>query len=240
MKLKIAGGLLAFAGLFTAAHAGAASLQMYPVTLNFCNGASVAAVYVKNTGKENIGAQMRVYRWQQQGNKDLMTPTSELVVSPPITSIPAGKEQLVRVILPAPTASAGPEKSYRLLLDELPQNSGMHSSEQVHFLLRYSVPVFLGCSERKPDLSAIHASLASAGNRRRLVIRNGSTTHLKLSRVSIESGGKSYLISKGLFGYVLPGSEMTWDLPNSVPAGTSLTATLSNNATSQTIPLTRQ
>ncbi|WP_043081676.1 molecular chaperone [Pluralibacter gergoviae] len=240
MKHKIAGGLLTLAGLCTGMHASAASLQMYPVTVNFCKGASVAAVYVKNTGEENIGAQLRVYQWQQQNHQDLMNPTSELVVSPPITSIPPGKEQLVRVISPAPIASGGPEKSYRLLIDELPQNSAAHSSEQVHFLLRYSVPVFFSCPEQKPDLSAIHASLDSASNRRRLVIRNSGVTHIKLSRVSIESGGKSYLISKGLFGYVLPGSEMTWDLPNSVPAGTSLTATLGNNATSQTIPLTRQ
>lgn len=240
MKHKIAGGLLALAGLCSGTHASAASLQMYPVTVNFCKGASVAAVYVKNTGTESIGAQIRIYHWQQQGHKDVMTPSSELIVSPPITSIPAGKEQLVRVISQAPTGTGGPEKSYRLILDELPQNSGAHSSEQVHFLLRYSVPVFFSCPGQKTDLSAVHASIDSTGRGHRLVIRNSGTQHLKLSRVSIESDGKSYLVSKGLFGYVLPGSEMIWDLPNSVPAGTSFTATFSNNATSQTIPLTRQ
>ena len=240
MKRKIIGGLLTLAGLFTAACASCASLQMYPVTVNFCRDSNVAAVYVKNTGEQRIGAQIRVYQWQQRGQKDVMNPTSELIVSPPITTIPAGKEQLVRVISPAPIAANGPERSYRMLIDELPDRAQGHGQEQVHFLLRYSVPVFFSCPGQKTDLSTIHASLVSAGSHRRLVIRNSGTNHLKLSQVSMVSGGKSYPVSKGLFGYVLPGSEMTWDLPNSVPAGTSLTATLSNNATSQTIPLTRQ
>ncbi|KMK11215.1 hypothetical protein ABW06_22475 [Pluralibacter gergoviae] len=240
MKHKITAGLLTLAGLCMTAHASAASLQMYPVTVNFCRGESVAAVYVKNTGEQSIGAQIRVYRWQQQEHKDVMTPASDLIVSPPIATIPAGKEQLVRVISPAPAAPGGPEKSYRLLLDELPQSGQAHSSGQVHFLLRYSVPVFLSCPDSKPDLSTIHASLDSTGSRRRLVIRNSGMNHLKLSSVSMVSGGKSYLISQGLFGYVLPGSEMTWELPAGVPAGTSLTATLSDNASSQTIPLPRQ
>lgn len=237
MKYKLTSGLLALAGLYMTTSASAASLQMYPVTINFCNQESVAAVYVKNTGEESIGAQLRIYKWQQQGQKDVLAPDSTLIVSPPIATIPAGKEQLVRIVSTASTAPGGQEQAWRLLVDELPDGTHSQRHQVVHFLMRYSVPVFFSCPGKIPDLSTIHASLDSSSHR--LVIRNNGSYHLKLSNLSMISGGKNYLIAKGLFGYVLPGSEMTWKLPKNVPEGTSLTATLSDNATSQTIPISR-
>lgn len=237
MKFKLTTGLLALAGLFIAAKASAASLQMYPVTINFCNREPVTAVYVKNTGEGSIGAQLRVYKWQQQGQKEVLTPDSTLIVSPPIATIPPGKEQLVRIVSTAPVVSDGPEQSWRLLVDELPDSTHPQSRQQVHFLMRYSVPIFFSCPGQTPALSALHASLDKRSHR--LVIRNSGSHHLKLSNVSMTAAGKNHLITKGLLGYVLPGSEMAWDLPKNMPAGTSLTASLSDNAIRQTIPISR-
>lgn len=230
--------LLALAGGCFTAGSSAASLQMYPLTVNFCNGQSAAPVYVKNTGTETIGAQLRLYLWQQKGNKDVLTPTQALISSPPIATIPAGKEQLVRIIAPGPTSAPGNEQSYRLLIDELPGTRKQADDNQVHFLLRYSVPVFFGCASPKTDLSAVQASLNTRNGHQQLVIRNNGSQHLKLSNVTLMSGGKGYVITGGLLGYVLPGSEMAWELPKGLPAGSSVTAVTNDNATAQTIPLT--
>ncbi|KJM57670.1 hypothetical protein SS31_22310 [Pluralibacter gergoviae] len=232
--------LLAPLGLCLTAGAGAASLQMYPLVVNFCNGESVRPVYVKNTGTAPIGAQLRVYQWQQKNHADVLTPATQIIISPPIASIPPGKEQLVRLILPQLPAGNSREQSWRLLLDELPGAQSSAAGEQVHFLLRYSVPVFLSCSNPPMDAASIHASLDHRGGHRRLVIRNSSNRHLKLSNVALMSGHQRYPINRGLMGYVLPGSEMAWDLPAGVPDGNAITATTSNDAASQTIPLSHR
>lgn len=239
MKHHITGCLLTLAGTCFPAALPAASLQMYPVTINFCNQESVAAVYVKNTGEKTIGAQLRVFQWQQKDHQDVLNPTGAIVISPPIATVPAGKQQLIRLILPAPAPTGGSEQSYRLLIDELPTHQAQAPKRQVRFLMRYSIPVFFGCAGYKTDLSTVHASLNSDSGHYRLTIRNSGIRHIKLSNVALVAGSQSYTLSKGLFGYVLPGSEMTWDLPKNAPAGTAITAATSDNAPIQTIPLTR-
>lgn len=239
MKPTIAGILFALAASGVSTGSYAASLQMYPLTVNFCNGQSAEPVYVKNTGSETIGAQLRLFQWQQKDHKDVLIPTQALISSPPIATIPPGKEQLVRIISPGPVGTGGNEQSWRLLIDELPGAKAKNHDNQVHFLLRYSVPVFFSCANTKADLSAVHASLSNDNGHRQLIIRNNGSQHLKLSEVALVSGGKNYPIAHGLLGYVLPGSEMAWDIPHNLPAGDSITAVTNDNATTQVIPLTR-
>lgn len=214
----------------------AASLQMYPITVNFCDGETARPIYIKNTGNAPIGTQMRLYQWQQKENKDVLTPTQTVISSPPIASIPAGKQQLVRII--APAGSQGKEQSYRLIVDELPDSQNNNAGSQVKFLLRYSVPVFFSCQDSRVNLNNIRATLDTHGTAPRLIIKNNDTHHIKLSNVSLVSAGKSVAINKGLMGYVLPGSEMSWFLPKGMNAGTSLSVTINDNEKNKTISLT--
>ncbi|BDH45326.1 pilus assembly protein [Salmonella enterica subsp. enterica serovar Choleraesuis] len=231
-------GLITLAGCLFSLTTFAASLQMYPLTVNFCNKETVEPVYVKNTGSEPIGAQLRVYQWQQKDNKEILTPTQSVIISPPIANIPPGREQLVRLVSPVPVPDQGNEQSYRLIIDELPDGKAKNGDSQVHFLLRYSVPVFFGCGTKKIDMSTISARIDSRNSQPRLVVRNTGAQHLKLSKVALISAGKSYLITGGLLGYVLPGNEMAWDLPLKLSAGSAITAAVNDNPTSQTITLT--
>lgn len=237
MKYIIVRSLLAMATGCLCTTLYAASLQMYPITVNFCHGQSTEPVYVKNTGSEPIGAQLRLFLWQQKDHQDQLIPTQNLISSPPIASIPGGKEQLVRIISPTALSGTGAEQSYRLLVDELPGTKAQTDHSEVRFLLRYSVPVFVNCSAKKIDLSTVYASLQNNGAKRQLLVRNTGQQHLKLSNVSLVAGGKNYPISQGLLGYVLPASEMVWTLPAGTPAGNELSVIVNDNATRQVIPL---
>ncbi len=105
MKRLLSGAaIVASCALFTLPSA-AATLQVYPVNIGFCAGETAQAVYVKNTGSAAIGAQIRAYAWHQQNNKEVLSDTGDLLVSPPMTNIPAGRQQLIRVILPARSAA---------------------------------------------------------------------------------------------------------------------------------------
>lgn len=236
MRMAVFSGIISLLCVSLCTGSYAASLQMYPVTLNFCNGETARPIYIKNTGTSPVGTQMRLYTWQQKNRKDVLSPTRLLISSPPMASVPPGKQQLVRIISPAGTPEVG--QAFRLIVDEIPAEKNTSSTSQVNFLLRYSVPVFFSCDRSKTDMAAVHASLETRGPATLLIIKNNGVRHIKLSNVSLITAGKKIVISRGLMGYVLPRSEMAWYLPEGIRSGTSLSVTINDNEINKTINIT--
>lgn len=213
----------------------AASLQVYPVNITFSAGENVKAVYVKNTGTTPIGAQLRAYQWTQQGQNDVLTDTHTLVLSPPITSIPPGQQQLIRVILPVPPTQQG-EQAYKLVVDELP-GSQDDEKRAVRFLLRYNLPVFVNTPATPVDLAQMKFHLDTSSSPARLWIENNSPHHLKLSNVVLVAGDHKYPLFNGLLGYVLANNSRSWPLPKGHYTGSTLTFNVNDDAAIQTVPL---
>lgn len=207
-------GLLLCASLALAgAGAWASGLQVAPVSLSLQAAQHADGLWLSNTGADPIHAQVRVYRWTQANGQDQLTPSQELVVSPPMLGVRPGERQLVRVIrIGAPPSGAGAaEAAYRLAIDELPlQNTG---KKGLQFVLHYSVPVFVepaGAAAVAPDL---HWTLQHEDGRAVLVVSNTGSGHAQLSDVGyVGRAGQRIAIAGGLLGYVLPGATMRWPL----------------------------
>lgn len=221
--------------LFPVLASYAASLQVYPVNINFSAGENVKAVYVKNTGTEPISAQIRVYGWTQKNQTDVYAETHNLVVSPPITAIPGGQQQLIRLIMPVPPSDQT-EQAYKLVVDELP-GAEQSTSRAVRFLLRYNLPVFINTPKNPVDFSEIIFHLDKTSVPARLWIENKSNKHLKLSNVVLSSGTHKSTLFNGLLGYVLANSSNSWPLPKGHYSGTTLTFNANDNTETQTVPI---
>ena len=224
----------ALAGLLVAAsNAAASGLQIAPTGLSLTVGGPAQALWLTNTGDRELRAQVRAFRWSQPDGKDSLEPTQSLVASPPMLSIPPGGKQLVRVIRTGGDAPAG-EQAFRLLVDELPVDTDRKETG-VKYVLRYSVPVFVGGSGT-PSL-AWSTTLGKDGLA--LDIRNSGSLHAQLSAMTLETPNAAPVtLAPGLLGYVLPGASMHWTLP--VPAGTdlahaSIKALVNGEATDQTL-----
>lgn len=183
-------------------YALAATLQVAPVTLDLDNDQRAAAVYLTNSGDTPIHAQIRVYDWAQENGQDRLTQTDAVVSSPAMTSLAPGQQQLVRIIVLQPGARSQ-EQSYRLVIDELPADVPHRNA--VHFLLRYSVPVFIaGTQTSTSNDSALRCVVAGAGAT--IQCHNTSDHHIRLSNVqALSADGQVVETLKGLAGYVLPG-----------------------------------
>jgi fimbrial chaperone protein len=119
----------------------AASLQISPVTIQLTAAENGKVINLSNGGDEPIHAQVRAFVWDQADEQDKLTPTREIVASPPIAEVAAGGQQVIRVI----RSSMEPlqqERAYRLLIDELPPE-GATAGANVQFRFRYSVPLFI-------------------------------------------------------------------------------------------------
>ncbi|HVT33239.1 MAG TPA: molecular chaperone [Rhodanobacteraceae bacterium] len=224
---------LALAGQLAAApHAAASGLQIAPTSLALAAGGPAQAIWLTNTGDRLLRAQVRAFRWSQDEGKDALDPTHALVASPPMLSIPPGGRQLVRVIRSGTQAASG-EQAFRLLIDELPVDEGKQNG--VQYVLRYSVPVFVGAGTA-PDL---HWSATADNGEIRLEVRNAGTAHAQISTLRLAGAdGAATPLVPGLLGYVLPGATMRWTVP--VPAGATtanvhIKAEINGEPTDQTL-----
>mgnify|MGYP000329849137 CR=1 FL=1 len=110
-------GLFVF--LVGATVVNAAAIGVSPVRVTLSDKQKMGTLTVRNNGAEPVSMQLEVLNWSQEEGNGVFTPTRELIVNPPIFTIPAGGSQLIRVGLRrAPDAQR--ELTYRIFLQELP------------------------------------------------------------------------------------------------------------------------
>lgn len=203
----------------------ASSLGVWPINPRIDAPASSALVWVKNNNKtEPVVLQARVFLWRQLDNSDQLIPQDDVVVSPPIIEVKADAQQIFRVMnRQGVVKNATEEKSYRLLIDEVPKEQKAQDS-LLRFQMRYSLPLFVGlpaavATKPVPD----RLKQMATGLRYRITeapepfleINNNNFLHARLSKVAIANtqlADKPLLISQGLLGYILPNSTRRWPL----------------------------
>jgi fimbrial chaperone protein len=208
--------LLPFAlALLASGTATAASLMVRPTTVVLEGSAAAATFTVSNSGDAPITAQIRVFGWDQNANEDSLTPTQALVASPPMTTIPPGQSQTVRLVR-IDRALPTREEHYRLLVDEI-VDAAADASSGVAIQLRYSVPVFVMPNAR--DVANMTMTANVLTDALQLEAQNMGGSHAQISNISLAySDGSSVVVEAGLVGYVLPSKSRQWRFE--VPATT--------------------
>lgn len=189
--------------------APAANLQISPVSIAFKPGQAAAGITLQNQGDAPVYGQVRAFQWRQRDGEDVLTETTDVIVSPPLIEIAPRATQTIRLVRRS-AAPAVAEGTYRLLIDEIPRGGGPENG--VDILLRYSVPMFmLPAGDPMPVLA--WTVLREQGEWS-LRVSNRGTLHAQLGTTRLRNGaGKEFEVSKGLLGYVLPGQQRSWKLP---------------------------
>ncbi len=207
--------------LATAPFAHAGSLQVSPTFVEIAAPAAASSITLRNSGSIPLKAQVRVFRWTQADGKDVLEPTTDLVASPPMVSVAGGKQAVVRLVRHTKQPLAG-EESYRILVDEIPglvtKTSTNQSSLQLAF--RYSVPVFaMPQAKGKPSLTW---SAAKRDGKTLITAVNNGDRRVRLADFRVKDArGKEVVVAKGLAGYVLARSSMSWVAPSTIQAGST-------------------
>lgn len=208
------------------AAAQAGSILIWPVDPVIEADARATALWLENPGKAPITLQVRIYAWAQDAGKNAYAQQETILGTPPIVTIAPGAKQLVRLTRTVPTP-VGREQAFRVVVDEVPTASPENTSgAAVSFRMRYSLPLFaygIGMARisSAKTVAADHAPelawrIVGTGGDRHIEIRNSGATHARLtnvafSRSAVPTDGDVPL-TKGLFGYVLPGATMRWPL----------------------------
>lgn len=186
----------------------ASTFQVDPVTVTLTPDKPVAALTVRNIGADSTVIQLQWMSWSQAGGTDKFTPTSDILATPPIFTLPANGSQVIRVGFRRPPDAQG-EHAYRLFLQEIPPplKSGFQG---LRMALRISMPVFV--QPTQAGLPQLHWQATPAGpGQIRIRVSNAGAAHAKLSRfqLSTDAGAQKLPMSQQPV-YILPGASHEW------------------------------
>ena len=195
----------AFAVFALVGQANAGSLQVSPILIEMGQGISTTTENLENKGTSVINTQVRIFKWAQVDGKETMTPTTDVVASPPAFKIQPGAKATVRIVRLSKATVVG-EESYRLIIDDIPPPPDK-PGDAVSFAVRHAIPVFFQAPGIKTKLSWA-ASLH--GDELELTAANAGDLHARLAQLVLTVGGKPIASLNGLAGYVLGHDASHW------------------------------
>lgn len=186
----------------------AGTFEVAPTTITLTPETKNASLYITNRSEEPVYIQIEAMDWKQSQKGDELTPSTALMVNPPMAELPPGRKQTIRLAVTPDAVTDGKERTFRLLVSEL-QNNAITGKEGVNMLLQFSVPLFVSPPKKNPPLFGW--SIEEQEGSIMLIARNGGTRHAKLSAVKMTpANGREIDISKDAFKYILAGSAGYW------------------------------
>lgn len=205
----------AVACLLFPAAAGAADISVLPVGLSLTARQDRQAITVTNQGKESVTIQVDTVAWTQVDGEDKYAPTQDLLVNPPLFSIPPGRSQILRVGLSQPPGGER-EVAYRLFLREVPpgpvaaSGSGKSGGNgEIRVLLELRLPVYVAPA-KAVSAQQWHARRNADGSIAVDVLNTGNV-HLVVGEIKLRAAtGAPPLAFTKNGAVVFPGQSRRW------------------------------
>lgn len=195
-----------------ASEALATGIQITPTRVDLDGERRVVALTLENATDRNISFQTELFEWTQTNDGDHYEPTSDLLVTPPIFTVPAGEQQLLRIGLRRPPDRER-ELSYRLFIQELPESTPEEFTG-LQMVLRMSLPVFVAPAQGSSDPDLTWRLGYDEDGQPRLEVRNSGNGHAQITNLALQIGDRR--IEPGSMFYVLPNARQYRPLPDSI------------------------
>ncbi|MEO6922116.1 MAG: fimbria/pilus periplasmic chaperone [Collimonas sp.] len=189
-----------------AGNAAAASFNVNPIGFDLTTERSTGVLQIRNTGDEPVRIQVDAVDWSTDGRKEVLSETDALLLNPPIFAIAPGQVQFLRFGL-RHQENSSTEKSYRLLIDEVPPSGPQ--APGLRTLLRVSIPVFIG---PKISQEKISWQLKREAGDLLLVAANEGNVHRKIIQIQLSNADGKDSLQINTPAYVLPGQRKEWSL----------------------------
>jgi len=198
----------------------AADLGVEPVSILLSPQQQTAAIKISNASDLPTTVQIQVVAWSQVDGKDVYTPTKELLAAPPIVTIAANGEQIIRTALRR-RADPASELSYRIFIQDLPAppTPGFRG---LQVALRIGLPVFVKPQQGLAAPIMLWRVTRGPANSLELNLKNHGNGHVQVSDFTVHLVGQDTPIA-GDSGasYVLAGQSRTWILKTRSTASTA-------------------
>jgi fimbrial chaperone protein len=210
----IAATLLAIGVLAAASTAAASTLSVAPIRVELSSKERTAVLTVRNQEDSPVVVQVRPTAWSQPDGHDQLDESHDLLVTPPIFTVPPRGSQVLRIALlrePDPAR----ELPYRLVLSEIPPPTPPETTG-LRVALRITLPVFVAAKAHGgADLAWSHRWLPD-GTLEVAALNRGSA-HLQVLDFDVQGDVKGNAAAKAALHadtphYLLPGTSVHWQL----------------------------
>jgi fimbrial chaperone protein len=199
---------LALCALAAASVAAAGSFSISPIRVEFSGGGRMQVLTVRNEEDHAVVVQLRVLAWSQLDGQDRLEETRDLLATPPVFTLPANGQQIVRIALRR-EADPSRELDYRLLLEEVPQ-AAPKDFTGLQVALRLSLPVFVQPPKRAHEALVWSAAWRPDG-RLALRLRNDGGAHVQVLDFNVQpTDGSAMTLHNSVARYVLPENQAEW------------------------------
>ncbi|WP_111854211.1 fimbrial biogenesis chaperone [Acinetobacter oleivorans] len=192
----------------------AATIRLSPVNVEILSNQNASSISLFNQSNESTDLQIRVFEWTQKNGQDQLTPTDEIAISPPFLKLQSNDSYNLRVVRINPTPISG-EKTYRIIIDELPKPIDSRKAAQgVNVLLRSSLPVFV---VNKDAITKLNWKIDTNQEAPSLNISNIGNRHALLNNLMLvdTTANKSYPIKVNTInGYILAEQARSYSINN--------------------------
>lgn len=183
----------------------AQAFQVRPVRLDLAARQPASQLVVTNPTNRTLLIQAEAFDWSQDKDQEILNPSTNLIVNPPIFELAPGAQQVVRVGLRR-AIEGGVQKHHRVWLSQV-ATPGADSDTGVQMLLRVSLPVFVtGSGTGAPQ--AVWQRHAGSGA---IEMGNSGQRHLHVRELRLLAEGEKTTTLGPC--YALPGGLCRWPLP---------------------------
>ena len=197
--------------LLGAAPALAAPVSITPTTIVLGPGRTTALVSITNESNGPTRFETNVNLWAESPDGETtLTPNSDVVIFPQLIALAPHETKKVRIGTELPPGSA--ERSYRLILQELPQLNRDTGRVEIQVLSKISLPVFVAGPNAQPR-PAVDTAVLKDG-KLTFSVANAGAAHFMLKQVTVtgrSAAGESFALNTNGW-YVLAGGRRAFHL----------------------------
>jgi fimbrial chaperone protein len=196
---------LAFLLLTATAPALAGRFSVAPIRVDFGAGLRIGAVTVTSEDDRPLVFKNSPSLWTQNADGgDVYTPTSDLVVTPPLLRVETGEPRIVRIGTVREPGDV--ERSYRVFLEEQAPANPEAGGATIAVVIKFGVPVFV--APRSERIAGIAEVIERKPGRVTLQIKNSGNVHFNVETITANGVAVKDVSS----WYLLPGATRRYDL----------------------------
>lgn len=202
--------LLCLLGGALANHALAGNFSVMPVRIYMTPKDRATAITVTNDGDTELVMQADLFQWKQTPDgKDELTPTEDMLLSPPIIKIAPNSRQVVRLVRIS-AARPTEQLTYRMIAREIPEAMKPAEGSLVQLALAFNMPVFITPPEAKPKLDCTVTRVAA--DTVKVTCENSGNAHTHPVSLMLNAGNGDTLAKDDIGGYILSGVKRSFEL----------------------------
>lgn len=185
------------------------ALGVSPTFASLAPEAPIANLTLMNDRDVPVTIQIDLVKWEQRAEKDIYTPTNDLVITPQIFVLPPRGSQLIRIGMEDP--AFGPnEKTYRIFAQEVLAKT-KEKITGIQMAIRVSIPLVVRSQIPIQQQITWHAN--ENAKKLTLVAYNKGNNMVFINQLQVFSSNHQPITKQSsTFAYILPGSKRTWSI----------------------------